>query len=379
MTRFVSHVSFAALVLHGAVAAGRDLTSHALLDMYEQSARAIENYDVTLTVTRRFVAKAEVVGTKKVGLRDQPTFQWRSLRPDEQPKVQTHVWRQVRDSRGRRHLESLDTTLMTPASVITFDGEIKRSLIENLRQGYLGPTTTEYTQPDEDYVTFYANLLGEISLAHTLRVRTATHLVDDPTQDQFVAVDSSPERGGVLPSYGFSVQFDTAHGMLPLQIETRREDPGGETLLHTRLRVHRFLRLENGGWAPVEVSVTSFVPSGPIKGQPSQEAVAVVDIGKSSWNKPLPDSLFTIAFPQGISVLDELRRVTFVTGNVQREANLDKLAAQARNVNANRIDVVPSVQTGNWGAWAILALNIAFVAVIAILIWSRRRRARAQS
>jgi hypothetical protein len=359
-----------------AIVGASELTVTEALDAFEHSTKAIRNYDVSLTVTRRALAKAEVVGSKKRGKRDLPVFEWRPLQADEPAQLRIHRWRQVRDGRGRRRLELFDGAPNQVESTITFDGEIKRSLNEKKRQGYLGPTKVSFTQADEDYITFYANVLGEVPLVGILRERTGTHIVQDANDPGSIVLESPAEQGGSDPTSSYTVRLDAEHGLLPSQIDVRHQEPSGNGTFPWRSTVvRRFAQLENGAWAPIEVAVTSFVPSGPIKGSPNQEAVAVVDVNTSKWNTTLSDSLFTIAFPQGISVHDELRHITFVTGNVQREANLEKLMEKARQVVANPAQVTPPQETTNIAAWVILLLNVAVIAVVSFLIW-RRRAAR---
>jgi hypothetical protein len=357
-------------------ALGDELTVPQALDLFEQATKAIQHYDVTVKVHRRFSLTAEIVGTKKkVGPIEQPIIEWRSLRPGEAASEQIHLSRQVRDARGRRHIEERNPATGQVETVITFDGEIRRSLVEKTKHGYLGPPSGHYIGDDEDYINFYANVFGHSPLASRLR-REGTRLIDDPAHPLSTVIDSPPLVGRGQSVFGYTVWLDPEHGMLPSQIEIKQRDADGDVLLSGRMVIREFTRLENGAWAPVKAVTTRFVKSGPLKGSASQEAVATVDIARSTWNKPLADSLFTIAFPPGTSILDDLRKVTFVTGNPQREANLDRLAAQARNVMDNAPSAPPAPPPRNWTLWAIVAANVLLLVALAALIWYRSARRR---
>jgi hypothetical protein len=243
----------------------------------------------------------------------------------------------VQDSNGKRRVEKLSSASAAPESVTVFDGEIARVLNHKANQGYLGPARRQYAEQDEDYLTFYANETGRVSFLDVFRDRRDVRLVVDPSDRDAVGIEAPPQEGirRIYSTHGYTVWLDPKHGMLPSRIEIRRRTKDGENPWR-RIVVNRFTAVRGGGWAPIEVAVTSLAGVGPIKGQPTQEAVTLVDMARSKWNEPVDESLFELAFPGGIFVLDDLRQITFVTGNSEPETDLEALAKSAQSVVPNR-------------------------------------------
>ncbi|MEX0677735.1 MAG: hypothetical protein WD063_11705 [Pirellulales bacterium] len=356
--------------------ANEPIAASSAVDLFERAIRAIRTYDVTLTVTRRWEATTEKTGTRRVGPEEFPILEWRPLKPGQTLPTLTHKWRQIRDARGRRRIEELDIVSGRPAAATVFDGEITRTLNEKSRQGYLGPASAQYVQQDEDYLTFYANELGEVPLVDILRERTGTRLIEDPLHAGAVVLDTAPEMGRNCAQFGYTIWLDAKHGMLPSRIDMRWKVASGEVLPWRQIVVRKFIDLPGDGWAPAEVSITTLAREGPIKGSPTQEAVAVVDVARSRWNQPLDESLFTLAFPPGISVLDDLRRVQFVTGNPRLEANLDELAKHAKKVIRNPLRVAEVPPRTNWPLILLVAVNVVILLAIVAVLWRRRAIAK---
>lgn len=361
-------------------AAGDELTVAQAIDLFDRATQGIQSYDVGLEVMRHWTAKNEVIGTKDVGgRRPERITEWRALRTGEAGGSQTSKWRQIRDSRGRRRIERISPASEKSGFVMTFDGELRRHLSEQQHEGSIGPANPRYIDHDEDYIAWYANYNGDASLVPLLRKRKGTRLIGDPDRPGAIVLDSPPELGAGLSQLGFTIFLDTEHGMLPSRIDVRRKsrETGEEPLWGTML-VRKFKKLDNGAWAPIEVANTAYAEQGPIKGSPTQEAVGVVDVAKSSWNKQYPDATFTIAFPKGVKVLDDLRKVTYVTGNPNREENLDELLKQAKDIlpNAAHYEKEPPPKSTSWALILVVALGVAIVLGIAGLVSLRYARSR---
>lgn len=344
------------------------------IELFDRATHAIYNYDVRLKINRRWSARSVVVGSRKVGLDEVPIYEWQEIPDGQPPLTKTHFWHQVRDEQGRRRIEDLSAPAGEVLTTGVFDGEVTRTLSEKTRSGYLGPALPQFVQSDEDYIGFYAFEL-ETPFLQMLHERDGVQLLSDPSRPGSIVFDIPPQEGKSLGTLGFKIYLDAEHGLLPRRIEVRRKEENGEVVNWRTTEVTKFAEVEPGVWAPVEVTNTSFSPGGRLKGQPTQVATASVDVARSRWNSKLPDDLFVLAFPQGVSVVDDLRRVTFVTGNPNREANLAELARQARKVVRNQPRLTEVRDDSFWLRFGLIGINIAVViTVAAMLLWRSFRK-----
>jgi hypothetical protein len=96
--------------------------------------------------------------------------------------------------------------------------------------------------------------------------------------------------------------------MLPAEIDS----PSGgleEKQPFWRLAIDKFHEVEPGVWAPVQATFR-WGPTGKV----FSVVKVAVDMDRSQWNKPVPEDFFTLAFPVGTRVKDDVRGIIYTTG-----------------------------------------------------------------
>ena len=114
--------------------------------------------------------------------------------------------------------------------------------------------------------------------------------------------------GGGGPA--LSAWLDPGRGFGIVRIEERT----GTGALVRRLDVNRMTDVGGGLWVPLEGTVTDFWQLGPDAGQPMSCTIFKVDAATLRVNEAVDEGLFTLPFPDGTSVWDDITQSDYVVG-----------------------------------------------------------------
>jgi hypothetical protein len=159
-----------------------------------------------------------------------------------------------------------------------------------------------------------------------LRSRQGTRVVEGHEADRnYVVVESPPEGKNYYPKLEVNVTLDPNHAMMPAEIYSRNRGPGWAP--YWKITIDKFHEVEPGVWAPVEATYRWGPP-----GKVFSVIKVAVDMSRSQWNKPVTEELFTLSFPVGTRVKDDLRGLHYATGKPDDGKNVDGLLDGARQI-----------------------------------------------
>lgn len=366
----------AAMIAGAAQPKPPDARLGAALAAWEQSAAALQSYDLVLRMEA-----TDMTAHPKVDLREAKSHEELRAEPillpaGIEPTVITESVRQVVSAQGKRRYDDLDPNGGGLTHAKVFDGEIVRWFSRKQGTGGVsaaGPDQRGFAPYYKDYGALYRDLPMGGAIIPLLRSRQGTRIVEGQGAERnYVVIESPPEGKDNYPKLELRIALDPNHGMMPAEIDSRFRSSKQSPLW--RITIERFDEVEPGVWAPVRATYRWGPP-----GKVFSIIKLVVDMGQSRWNKPVSEDLFTLAFPVGTTVKDDVRSLVYATGKPDTGKNVDELLDGARQVIRLPVAAPPKVKVNAQGLTRIIlvAANVALIAVlVAIFSFRRWRRLR---
>lgn len=283
---------------------------------YLKSVGKVHSYDVVVNQKTTPLIKS-IVGPEVI--RNGRRFPGRSyveFPPGETGSATFRKTRQVWESTGRRRVEiDLDGTLSN--SLRVFDGEVVRSFErESLQASVTAKSPSQYPLlvQENRYDALYSEMSGGGTYGKLFASREIIHI---ESNGRYTMVHSPPQPGNMYPRYDFRLTLDSDYGNLPIRIEQRIGDA-----LRSITQISRFHQLDDGAWVPIGATHEFHIKRDsrdnvPV---PSARVDLTVDLAKSAWNVPIDEKEFTLPFPPGTRVRDEVRGLMMVVEGVDTDA-----------------------------------------------------------
>jgi hypothetical protein len=352
----------------GSVAA-QNLNLRQILDLVEGSSRAVTSFDVRVNCSMQYLLRSEraeenVSGKKVLKVKR------RKLLPNETLGVIHQQYRQVFQG-GKGRIEALDKE--GRGDITVYDQEISKFFHSKTNSAVIGQLP-EGIVADEgwDYLRTFRNIQAQYPILDCLTQRKNVIVKEGGVDSSLVVVETSPDPKGTTkipyPLNGYRIAFDKERGFFPAVIE-RLSEIRGQNFTARKTKVVEWHKITGGVWVPVKVVTNQFDPDPDSEtfGEPVNEATLVVDIGKSSWNKEIPETVFDFPLAAGTKVTDRIREVQFITGKADPGKNLEDLAANARNISYYPVTKPPPPEEPR-SIWVPIAWGTVAV-VSSLLLW----------
>jgi len=345
------------------------------IELYLKSVGKVHSFDVLLHQKKTELLKV-IVGPAVVrNGRKIPTVSHIEYPPGETARATFKKTRQVWEATGRRRVEiGLDGKPSNNVNV--FDGEVVRALDNVHQQASItgkSPSQFPLLAKENRYDTLYSEISGGGTYGKLFASREIIHV---ESNGRYTMVHSPPQPGNMYPKFDFRLTLDSDHGNLPVRIEERINDA-----LRSTTQVNQFHQLADGAWVPVEATHEFYINRDDGVAVPDMRVDLTVDLEKSSWNVPIDEKEFTLPFPPGTRVRDEVQGAMMVVEGVDTGKSLEELAVQSRKIigigpdgvgvpiRADAIDA-PDRQFRTW----VIVANIVFlIGIVSVLIWRKRR------
>lgn len=288
-----------------------------VLSQVDRAAKSIVSFDVRTKSRQRWLIKPmsdfkyDPRFPDRLPTKDNKTT-YMKVPADEVQWERPKVLRQVASVRGHRRVEHLEQLDGPTATIHIFNGEIEKVLFPERSSGSIRPRHAFMLQPEEEYQSFYRNLLWTVCFSQLAAERPATRLADDPERPGRPVIDLPPGDGSTLRTIGFRVWFDEAHGSMVMVERYALGKDGAARPMDRRTIEHA--QVNDRLWVPVRATTQVFVWEGEFLGQPYLETVTEIDSDRSRWNVGLDESLFDIEFPDGADIADFIRGVSYKVG-----------------------------------------------------------------
>ncbi len=338
--------------------ADSDPTVAQVLGLLDGALQSITSFDVRVDCSRKFLLKTEAVQELSPGKKRLIVKDIRKLRSGEQPQIFKKKYRQIFQE-GKGRVEVLDVDGKKTAEITIYDGESQKSYRPAQKEALICHTITRLIEEGWDYREAYQTVYGDFGILTCFRERKYNTTVrEDPDSPSLVVLESPPDPNAhnkiSYQQEGFRVFLDKNRGFLPAILESIKIIKG-RPFTYRRLTVEEWKDLGGKVWVPVRARIQFYQqnPDFPTFGEVDSDGEMVVDLARSSWNKPLADSNFTLAMPIGTKVIDTLRQVQFVTGKADPGTNLDDLAANARHIVPYPVQKPPPVEQDSPWMWIL--------------------------
>jgi hypothetical protein len=341
-------------------ASAEDPTVAQTLRLLEGALQSIKSFDVRLNVkTTIFIEEeyAEQPGDANNSLKA-PVLMKSTMLPPGQGKVQKKSYRQV-FAQGKGRIEYLDESNGKPTAFQVYDREVARIWhIRNATATIEKPIYPASGDLGDDYLDAFRDLYHRLPILDGLRQRKDVVVKAGAPGDPSIVLETAPDQKGaiVYPKMGFRVTLDPGHGFMPARIE-RFETIKGKLFRRDDRFIAEWKDLGGGLWVPIKIVVHAYDPDDKgTFGERYGESVATVDVGRSTWNTAIPEETFQLAIPAGVSVIDYVRHVEYVTGKPDLGTNLEDLAASARDA-VPVVVAIPPEPSRWWASWPIYVLG----------------------
>lgn len=332
-----------------------------VLSAFETATRSVTTYDVIVDTLSTPKARVVEKGMKRQGGKMRPAVEWEQLPPGSEMPSTTYRSRQVFSSDGRRRYESLVGATQENAKVFT--GELTREYSEGRNTGIIarnGPEQRPYPWACENYSSlFHRTFLGG-DLVDLIRQRDKDKVsiiesVDFPGKIEIKV--STQDTASMYPSFAFRIVLDPSHGMMPSKIDSYRGDFATRAY---SAEITQFHKLSDGTWVPIEAEIVEGAEDFPM-----HVSALKVDVEKSKWNFPPNETDFTLSFPAGTHVIDEVSNTAYIAGSGDPGTTVDTLVK-------NATELLPKQRqdefTSEWSLSPRMLLILANVIVIATVI-----------
>jgi hypothetical protein len=216
--------------------------------------------------------------------------------------------------KSNRRLETLDAR-GTVKDICVQDGKTCRVYHVAQHLGGIQRLKSNDILPFADYSQLFKNLNG-IDMFYLFRERRTTRVtgrLGTSTGDVGLECGPEPDAEVSFRDLGLYVMADKAHGLMPRKLGFVWTVKGKGTA-RTETVITEYVKTRDGTWVPIKAKTTTYwLGEGKQFGKPMTESVMSVDVKKSRWNEKLRTNTFTLPFPGGTTVIDEVRNITFVT------------------------------------------------------------------
>jgi len=335
----------------------------ALVDALQAAIDVVKTFDVQVK------ARWEWFLDEKPGKDGKPTFV-----PVTEPYERKALSRQMY-SKGWRRIEKMDPETGEVLQIMGADLNVMRFHFKKEHTGRISRAGGDATQIGTDYQELFRSLVGDFDIPKMLRERLELGRVwREGPGDRLVVFEVPPTRkpGVSFGAWGYRVFADTGNQFLPCVIETF-EIREGVTALRTRRTIKERKSIAPGVSVPTKAVIDAFVlDRRPEFFQKKYSQLEVtVDVARSRWNEPIPEEVFRVPFPAGLSVHDEIRDVAFIVGKADPGRNLDDLAGNARGIIRN---VRPQLSrpSNAWVWWLVGGMGVGLAGLAGLYYWRRR-------
>jgi len=299
------------------------------IDLLNAATKGISSYDLKVSSYVKHLLAAD----SKTNDQGKTESIRRPLKAGEDAITDKTSYRQVLH-RGKRRIEAFEGSVDTPTLIMVFDGETERMLTG--KRGSIRLLQPRTVEIGADYLNLYRTVYGRYDIVTMLRQRSMVEAKTIGSKDKVgLTFDGAPEPDKEFPfaRFGLAITADATHGLMPTMLEVYQNDDKLGRLTRFKTVIEKFKRLADGSWVPVQATTTFYEMKDPqFLRKPWLEVVTTVDEDNSRWNIAVPDETFTLQFPVGTNVVDEIRKVMFVTGKADPGRNIDDLLRNARNV-----------------------------------------------
>ena len=344
---------------------------------YLKSVGKVHSYDIVINQKKTPLIKS-IVGPEVIrNGRKMPSISYVEFPPGETGSATFRKTRQVWESSGRRRVE-IDLVGKHSNNVRVFDGEVVRA-IDSLYQAASvtgkSPSQFPLLVKENRYDTLYSEMSGGGTYGKLFASREIIHI---ESNGRYAIIHSPAQPGNMYPKYDFRLTLDSDHGNLPIRIEERIGDA-----LRSITQISRFHQLDDGAWVPIEATHEFHIKRDgrddvPV---PGMRVDLTVDLAESAWNVPIDEKEFTLPFPPGTRVRDEVQGAMMVVEGVDTGASLEELAVQSRKIIGIgpdgvgvpiRADVIHAPDR-QFRSWIIVANVVFLIGIFSVLIWRKRR------
>jgi len=336
---------------------GQGQTPQEVLRLYRIACSAVPSYRVEYTVT----TTANPETTKQA---EKPyTARYREYCSG--PKHRLDVLKRG----SAQYRAGMMTSMSDGVRGIDFDGEN--------RQGSVQPWAA---RPSNDFclANSYKSILLGLDYATLLEER---ELVVRSQSGRVIL--SSTDRGAFTARFGrgssLSLYLDPEKGMMPVQVDEYVCYPAGGRFLFYRY-MNELMEVSPGAWLPVGSERRHFHADSKT---PFATDFLELDLARCSFVAEIADSTFTMSFPMGTRVRDEINGDEVVIGAENKQQYLDRLARQGRLGVEQLRKTWPHLyhlkaENGHWRTY-LLWTSVSSLPVLAaafLLIYRRRRSAK---
>jgi hypothetical protein len=176
-------------------------------------------------------------------------------------------------------------------------------------------------------------------------------------------VEPEPDRPVSARFFGYRLILDPARSLMAKEMAKIFK---GQSVF--RSETLEWLPLEKGVHAPIRARITThFEPEMQFAGALYSEYEFLVNVVRSTWNRPIDPGVFELTADAGMPIYDTVKGVMTLGGKSDPGQNIDELAkhamkytktapvGQVERSGGNRWAVVGCVATGlavvGWGAW----------------------------
>jgi hypothetical protein len=305
------------------------LSVNEVLDSYEKACAAVWSFDISVKDVNHNLL------TRTVDIQKEVAGEWREIEPENREKRQVVRLMRQYYSQGKFRVESLPANNPNHGDVnvtTVWDGMVQKELDPSQRSGVIFGHGKTLTSPSGVvFLDLYRSFDGEYSYVDLIRSRPPQD-VTLKQQGRLIVVTTPPQPDLRIRSSGFGVTLvlDPDRGFMPTTIDLHIVE-NGELVLQSRYE-NELSEVEPGVWLPLRCRLPVYVrdKTSAFKGKELGYHLVEVDRSRSRFNCDLNESLFTLQFPPGTVVTDEIRKTRYQVGSGTRENYLSDLAVQGR-------------------------------------------------
>jgi LPXTG-motif cell wall-anchored protein len=351
-----------------------NLNANQMLDLTDSTSNEVTSFDVTIDVVTRYLL-IQQTQTNNTGFPE--IINSRTLHANETPITVKRKIRQVfYNQQGR--LEFIEGPKSLNFGTIVYNSEAIRKLTGDQKTGVVDNIQLERISESLDYLLFYRDMPGALSIKKTLKQRKTLRLASDPLFPDYPLLLSDHKDGVHVRGTAFAI-LDPTVGYLPKYIRSSFENKDGKPLYDLSIEITKRKNIGNLA-VPIEVRIIFLDSDKRLStfGMPSCETLVTVDESCSAWNIPIDERLFQLPFPSGITVIDRHRKIQGITGKDDPGQNIKELVSELRDTTPLHIGKVFGDNKPATGSMSNLWWWISSGVIIALLltgwyVWRRRR------
>jgi len=299
-----------------------------VLAAYETTCEAIPSFDV-------YVKESHQTLLAPKDMEKPPAeWEWVAPGPKEQAPTNLGLTRQCY-SRGRYRMDSLEQRgekIPEGALTTVWDGGREQFLNSSQSKGRIANTARTFPSPNGIcYLNLFRLFDGDQTYAKFIRLRMPD-LVTVERRDGRVILTAAPASEKLIRANIFGVRLHLApeKGFMPVRIDILapgKQGPRLDSSYYNELE-----EVERGQWMPTSCRMAIHIVDEGSKliGREKSYYSVTVDKARSRFNMNLEDSLFTLTFPPGTEVNDQIRNVIYHVGAETKSDYLNFLASRGR-------------------------------------------------